>query len=58
MPADWRRRRQLGSTRLDPGLRFVDLAAAESLTVLRQALAPVAERLGITDIDLSAVAGP
>jgi hypothetical protein len=55
VPADWRHRRRLGITQLDPALRFVDVSAAESLNHLRQALAPLALSLGLRDIDLSTV---
>ena len=58
IPADWRLRRRIGHTVLDPSLRFVDLAAVETMQVLRAALAPVLERLGIADIDLSSVTSP
>jgi len=57
IPADWRLRRHLASTRLDPSLRFVDVAVAASLQHLRSALAPVAAGLGLADIDLGAVTG-
>lgn len=58
VPAEWWARRQVAATRLAPDLRFVDIAAAEALTHLRRALAPIADRLGIADIDLAAVTGP
>lgn len=55
IPADWRLRRRIGQTVLDPTLAFVDIAAAESMQHLRTALAPLAARLGLDDIDLSAL---
>jgi len=58
VPADWRQRRRVGHTVLDPSLRFVDLAAGETMQYLRAALAPVAKQLGVADIDLSVVTGP
>jgi hypothetical protein len=55
IPADWRMRRRVGHTHLDPELSFVDLAHAETMQYLRTALAPFATRLGIGDIDLSSL---
>ena len=57
LPSDWCTRRQIGSTRLDSALQFVDISSASSLTTLRTSLAPLADRLNISDIDLSAVSG-
>lgn len=53
--ADWRLRRRVGHTLLDPSLKFVDIAHAETIQHLRSALAPLAARLGLTDIDLSSL---
>lgn len=58
IPADWRLRRRIGHTILDPSLVFVDIAAAETMQYLRIALAPLAATLGLTDIDLSSVTSP
>jgi hypothetical protein len=58
VPADWRVRRRVGHTVLDPSLRFVDLAAGETMQRLRTALAPMAKQLSVVDIDLSVVTGP
>ncbi len=58
VPEEWRLSRRLGATRLDEYLRFVDVDAAQTLQVLRRELAPVATRLGMSDIDLGAVIGP
>jgi hypothetical protein len=58
VPADWRLRRRVGHTVLDPSLRFVDLASGETMQHLRTTLAPLARRLGVADIDLSSVTGP
>lgn len=58
VPQDWRSRRRLGTTTLDPTLRFVDLAAAATLAHLRVALAATTRRLGLHDFDISAVTGP
>ncbi|MDI3340784.1 MAG: RES family NAD+ phosphorylase [Sphaerobacter sp.] len=52
---EWRLQRRLGATYLDPSLRFVDIAAPETMTHLRSALATCAAALGIHDIDLSAI---
>lgn len=58
LPADWRMRRRIGHTVLDPSLRFVDLSHPETMQSLRTALSPLAERLGIIDVDLSSVTSP
>jgi len=55
IPADWRLRRRIGHTVLDPTLAFVDVAAAETMQHLRAALAPLADRLGLDDVDLSSL---
>jgi hypothetical protein len=57
VPADWRFKRQMGVTLLDDSLVFADIAAAESVDHLRTVLAPVARRLGLHDVDVSAVIG-
>ena len=53
--AEWRLARRIGQTVLDPTLRFADVAAVESMQYLRTALAPLANRLGLPDVDLSAL---
>ena len=58
VPEEWRLSRRVGSTRLASGLPFVDLAAPETMGVLREELAAVAEGLGLEDLDLSAGTGP
>ncbi len=58
VPADYRSRRQLGNTRLDLTLRFVDLHDAETVQALRPVLAPFATRYGLSDVDLSTIVGP
>lgn len=55
IPADWRLKRRIGQTMLDPSLRFVDIANPETMQFLRPELASVANRLGVTDIDLSSL---
>jgi hypothetical protein len=55
IPADWRLRRRIGRTVLDPNLRFVDVAAPASVQHLRQALSPLAAELHLADIDLSSL---
>jgi len=57
VPTDWRLRRRIGQTIFDPGLLFVDIAAPETMHYLRTALAPLATRLGLTDIDLGTMTG-
>jgi hypothetical protein len=39
-------------------VRFVDVDAAQTLQVLRRVLASIAASLGVSDIDLGAIAGP
>jgi hypothetical protein len=58
VPADWRLRRLLATTILDPDLRFVDLAAPATHQYLRDVMAPDIASLGLTDLDLSTVTGP
>jgi RES domain len=55
IPADWRLRRRMGKTVLDPSQSFVDIAASQSMQHLRTALAPLANRLRLSDVDLSSV---
>lgn len=55
VPVDWRFKRQVGSTLLDPSLRFAAIAEPESVAYLRSALAPVATMLNLADFDLSTV---
>ena len=56
--AEWQSRRQIGRTTLDPALRFANVATRGSLQYLRFALAPVADRLGIADVDGSTLLNP
>ena len=58
VPEEWRLSRRVGSTRLASEQPFVDLAAPETMRVLRKELAAVAEGLGLEDLDLSAVTRP
>ncbi len=58
IPRDWRVTRRLGSAVLFMTLTVVDLDAAETVQALRPLLAPVADRLHLPDIDLSAITGP
>jgi len=55
LPEEWRLGRRLGSTRLDEGLVFVDLASAETFQILTEELAPVLVRFGLTEFDLSLI---
>lgn len=52
---EWRLGRRLGSTRLDEGLLFADLASAESFQILTEELAPVLVQFGLTEFDLSLI---
>lgn len=56
--ANWRLERQLYRTTLDPSLVVVDLAAPETVSCLREELAPLAVASGLDDVDLSTVTGP
>jgi hypothetical protein len=56
--ADWRLRRRIGHTVLDPELAFVDLTNPETMQHLRLALATLVHRLGVTDVDLSSLTSP
>ena len=58
VPEEWRLSRRMGSTRLASELQFADLPAPQTMRVLREELAAVAEGLGLEDLDLSAVTGP
>jgi hypothetical protein len=55
VPTDWRLRRRIGHTLIDPDLRFVDVAAAETVQRLRSTLAPLGQVLNLPDIDLSSL---
>jgi hypothetical protein len=58
--ATWRARRHWGVANLPAALKFVDIAAAETLQDLRETpkLARIADACGLPDIDVSAVTGP
>lgn len=58
VPEEWRLSRCVGSTRLAPDLLFADLPAPQTMRVLREELTETAGRLGLEDLDLSAVTGP
>jgi hypothetical protein len=58
VPADWRMRRHLAQTELEPTFRFADLAAPKTHQYLRRVLAPTISALGLHDLDFSAVIGP
>ena len=57
VPARWRRVRGVGEMRLDPALRFADVAHPDTLAELRVAFARLAAALGYSDFDLSTVTG-
>lgn len=58
IPRDWRVARRLGSAVLFMTLRVADLDAADTVQALRSVLAPMAARLRLPNIDLSAITGP
>lgn len=58
IPHDWRVGRRLGAAVLSATLPLADLDAAETVQALRPVLAPVAMRLQIPDVDVSAITGP
>jgi hypothetical protein len=55
VPKEFRYQRVLGTTRLSDGLRFADIGAGETYTVLRTQLAQWLVKLGLEDLDLSAI---
>src|SRR5581483_9415711 len=57
IPRDWRLARRLGVATLIATLPIADLHSGETFHALRPMLAPLAERLQVSDIDLSAVTG-
>lgn len=58
VPADWYTRRRVGTLRLLPGQRWLDLRAAETLQALRSEMASTLVGLGLPDFDVSAARGP
>ncbi|MCA9858476.1 MAG: RES family NAD+ phosphorylase [Thermomicrobiales bacterium] len=56
--ADWRLKRAIGHTILEPGLRFVDLGAARTLQQLRASFETWAPGARVEDVDQSLVMGP
>lgn len=53
IPVDWRLRRCVGHSVLASDLVFVDIAAPATIQHLRTLLAPLADSLGLVDVDLS-----
>ena len=51
VPADWHHRRMIGSLRLAPGQRWLELRTLPARQRLRRTLAPVLQPLGYTDLD-------
>ena len=58
VPAEWYERRGVAEFRLLPGQRWLDLRAPETREELRAELANTLLALGLSDLDLSRVAGP
>lgn len=58
VPKDWYTRRFVGRLRVEPGQRWLDLRAPETLQALRTELADALVRLGLPDFDVSAARGP
>ena len=58
VPVDWYVRRRVGSLRLLPGQRWLDLRAAETLQALRSELASALISLGLSDFDVNTARGP
>lgn len=58
VPADWRFKRQIGMTTLDPHLEFLDVTAPDSVAHLRYALSSEVLALGMDDLDLSTILAP
>lgn len=55
VPLDWRFKRQIGATVLDPSLTFAAIAEPESVAHLRAALATQVRSLGLPEFDLGTV---
>ncbi|MGA7669674.1 MAG: RES family NAD+ phosphorylase [Nitrolancea sp.] len=55
VPADWRFKRQIGTTVLDSTLRFAAISEPESVAYLRTVLAPAATMLSLADVDLGTI---
>src|SRR5207253_5114812 len=53
IPREWLDKKRIGSTLLDPALRFIDLEASETLQTLNRVprLMRVAARFGLDEID-------
>jgi hypothetical protein len=58
VPADWYASRLVGQLRLEPGQRWLDLRAPETMQALRTEMADTLVRLGLPDLDMSAARGP
>ncbi len=58
VPRDWRLTRRLGTALLAWSLPLADFEDAATIQALRAELAPIAARLGLGNVDFSAVSGP
>jgi hypothetical protein len=58
VPADWYTRRRVGTLRLLPGQRWLDLRSPDTLQALRSEMASTLVNLGLPDFDVSAARGP
>jgi hypothetical protein len=58
IPTDWYEKRGIAELHLLPGQRWLDLRAPETREQLRTELARTLVTLGLSDLDLSRVAGP
>lgn len=55
VPADWRFKRRIGTTQIDPSLQFADIMQWESIEHLRIALASKIAELALPDFDASTI---
>ena len=58
LPPHWLRTRAIGRLRVQSSQHWLDLRALDTREALRAELAPVILRLGLPDLDISAVSGP
>jgi len=58
VPRAWRAPRRLASARVRAPLPIVDLEDPDTIQACREILAPFADALGLTDVDISTVTGP
>lgn len=55
IPFDWRFKREIGATILDPSLEFAEIVNADTIAYLRTELSPMTDELRLNDFDLSSI---